>query len=127
MPVLSVRCASGLAAAAVTLIVLQLALPQALRALPSPAALHTTAPGHHRSATGTVDPARTHQEIAGFGASEAYFQGFLANHPHRAEIYDALFGPVNGLHTDFLRLQNSFRYAPSTEFARDLAPAKRRS
>jgi len=119
MPVPYIRRALGLSAAAITLAGLAPASLQALRALPSLAALHSTAPGHHRSATGTVDLARTRQEIAGFGASEAYFQGFLANHPQSAEIYDALFGPVNGLHTDFLRLQNSFRYVPSPEFARD--------
>jgi glucuronoarabinoxylan endo-1,4-beta-xylanase len=71
----------------------------------------------------TVETAKMHQEIAGFGASEAYYQGFLAGHPHADEIYDALFGPVNGLHTDFLRLQNSFRYvtdpAHSMDFASD--------
>jgi len=106
MPLKSVRRASALAVAAVALTWLT---PE----------LHATAPGRHRSANGSVDPARTHQEIAGFGASEAYFQGFLANHPHSTEIYDALFGPVNGLHTDFLRLQNSFRYALSTDFVRD--------
>jgi O-glycosyl hydrolase len=72
-----------------------------------------------KPATGTVDPTKLHQEIAGFGASEAYYQGFLAKHPHRAEIYDALFGPVNGLHTDFLRLQNSFRYATNLDFVAD--------
>jgi glucuronoarabinoxylan endo-1,4-beta-xylanase len=119
MPISFVQRATGLAAVVVTLTGLAAASTQAPQAVPSPAALHSIAAGHHRSATGTVDPARTHQEIAGFGASEAYFQGFLANHPHSAEIYDALFGPINGLHTDFLRLQNSFRYAPSTEFARD--------
>jgi glucuronoarabinoxylan endo-1,4-beta-xylanase len=69
--------------------------------------------------TGTIDTSKLHQEIAGFGASEAYYQGFLAKHPHSAEIYDALFGPVNGLHTDFLRLQNSFRYAPNLDFVTD--------
>lgn len=70
----------------------------------------------------TVETTRVRQEIAGFGASTAYYQGFLANHPHRAEIYDALFGPENGLHTDFLRLQNSFRYAigaTSLDFVKD--------
>jgi glucuronoarabinoxylan endo-1,4-beta-xylanase len=69
--------------------------------------------------TGTIDTAKVHQEIAGFGASEAYYQGYLAKHPHSAEIYDALFGPVNGLHTDFLRLQNSFRYATNLDFVAD--------
>jgi glucuronoarabinoxylan endo-1,4-beta-xylanase len=108
--------ASRLTAASVLLGALAVASPQA-RFLP--AALHAPTAAHHRSATATVDISRRHQEIAGFGASEAFFQGYLADHPHNAEIYDALFGPINGLHTDFLRLQNSFRYVPSTEFARD--------
>ena len=69
--------------------------------------------------TATVNTAKTHQEIAGFGAAEAYFQGYLAHHPHRREIFDALFGPVNGLHTDFLRLQNSFRYQSNPDFDPD--------
>jgi O-glycosyl hydrolase len=75
-----------------------------------------------KQVTATVDVGKLRQEIAGFGASEAYYQVFLANHPHRAEIYDALFGPENGLHTDFLRLQNSFRYATdatSLDFVKD--------
>jgi O-glycosyl hydrolase len=84
---------------------------------PRPAALPSHS--HHTSATGTVDAAKSRQEIAGFGASEAFYQGHLAQHPHSDEIYDALFGPVHGLHTDFLRLQNSFRYALSTDFVRD--------
>lgn len=69
--------------------------------------------------TGTIDTAKVRQEIAGFGASEAFYQSYLTKHPHSAEIYDALFGPVNGLHTDFLRLQNNFRYATNTDFVTD--------
>jgi len=61
--------------------------------------------------TAKVDTAKLHQEIAGFGGSEAFFQAWLATHPHRQEIYDALFGPVNGLQIDFLRLQDSYRYS----------------
>jgi O-glycosyl hydrolase len=72
-----------------------------------------------RNATATVDASRLRQEIAGFGASEAFYQSYLAQHPHRDEIYDALFGPVNGLHTDFLRLQNRFRYLPDGNFDKD--------
>ncbi len=72
-----------------------------------------------RPVLGTVDTSRVHQEIAGFGASEAYYQGYLTNHPHRTEIYDALFGPETGLRTDFLRLQNSFRYATDLNFVKD--------
>jgi glucuronoarabinoxylan endo-1,4-beta-xylanase len=73
----------------------------------------------NKPVSGTIDTRKVHQEIAGFGASEAYYQSFLADHPHRAEIYDALFGPENGLHTDFLRLQNSFRYATNLDFVKD--------
>jgi glucuronoarabinoxylan endo-1,4-beta-xylanase len=72
-----------------------------------------------KPATGTIDTTKLHQEIAGFGASEAYYQGFITKHPHSKEIYDALFGPENGLHTDFLRLQNSFRYATNLDFSTD--------
>jgi len=86
----------------------------------APSKYTSAAAGYARKpATGTVDTSKVHQEIAGFGASEAYYQGYLANHPHHAEIYDALFGPVNGLHTDFLRLQNSFRYATNLDFVKD--------
>jgi glucuronoarabinoxylan endo-1,4-beta-xylanase len=84
--------------------------------------LIATTPAHaatHKPATGTIDPTKLHQEIAGFGASEAFFVGHLARHPHRDEIYDALFGPTNGLHTDFLRLQNRFRYLPRADFDQD--------
>jgi glucuronoarabinoxylan endo-1,4-beta-xylanase len=75
--------------------------------------------GPRKPATGTIDTTKVHQQIAGFGASEAYYQGYLARHPHSKEIYDALFGPVNGLHTDFLRLQNRFRYEPKADFDQD--------
>jgi glucuronoarabinoxylan endo-1,4-beta-xylanase len=69
--------------------------------------------------TGTVDIGKVHQEIAGFGASEAFYEGFLARHPHTKDIYDALFGSEHGLHTDFLRLQNKFRYATDLNFVKD--------
>ncbi len=75
--------------------------------------------GAKKPATGAIDITKLHQEIAGFGASEAYYQGWLARNPHSDEIYDALFGPVNGLHTDFLRLQNRFRYVPDANFDKD--------
>jgi glucuronoarabinoxylan endo-1,4-beta-xylanase len=67
----------------------------------------------------TVNLSKPHQEIAGFGGSEAYYQGYLAHHPHQQEIYDALFGPVNGLHIDFLRLQDTFRYQNKPGFDSD--------
>jgi glucuronoarabinoxylan endo-1,4-beta-xylanase len=69
--------------------------------------------------TVTVNPSKTHQEIAGFGGSEGYFQGYLAQHPHKQEIYDALFGPENGLHINFLRLQDIFRYQDKPGFDAD--------
>lgn len=72
-----------------------------------------------KAVTATVNTAKMHQEIAGFGGSEAFFQGYLAQHPHKQEIYDALFGPVNGLHIDFLRLQDTFRYQNKPGFDAD--------
>jgi glucuronoarabinoxylan endo-1,4-beta-xylanase len=72
-----------------------------------------------KAVTATVNTSKVHQEIAGFGGSEAYFQAYLAHHPFKHEIYDALFGPENGLNIDFLRLQNSFRYQSSANFDPD--------
>jgi len=81
--------------------------------------LPSVAVAARKPVAGNVDVSRTHQEIAGFGASEAYYLSFLTRHPHSKEIYDALFGPENGLHTDFLRLQNHFRYEPRADFDQD--------
>jgi O-glycosyl hydrolase len=75
--------------------------------------------GAPKAAAASIDISKTHQQIAGFGASEAFYEGWLTENPHSQEIYDALFGPVNGLHTDFLRLQNHFRYKLDADFARD--------
>lgn len=75
--------------------------------------------GARKSATASIDVSKTHQQIAGFGASEAFYEGWLTKNPHSKDIYDALFGPVNGLHTDFLRLQDHFRYKPDGSFAQD--------
>jgi glucuronoarabinoxylan endo-1,4-beta-xylanase len=72
-----------------------------------------------KAVTATVNTTKVHQEIAGFGGAEAYFQGYLAHHPHKLDIYDALFGPVNGLHIDFLRLQDTFRYQNKPDFDAD--------
>ena len=79
----------------------------------------STTSAAHKPVTASVNTAKVHQEIAGFGGSEAYFQGYLAHHPHKQDIYDALFGPENGLHIDFLRLQNSFRFQGNSNFDPD--------
>jgi glucuronoarabinoxylan endo-1,4-beta-xylanase len=60
---------------------------------------------------GIVDTTKLHQEILGFGGSQAYYQNYVAHHPHNAEIYDALFGPEHGLGIEILRLQNTFGYS----------------
>jgi glucuronoarabinoxylan endo-1,4-beta-xylanase len=48
------------------------------------------------------------QTIAGFGAAEAFFLSYLDQHPYQAQIYTALFDPVQGLGLTYLRLQNLY-------------------
>jgi glucuronoarabinoxylan endo-1,4-beta-xylanase len=72
-----------------------------------------------KAVSGTIDTSKLHQQIAGFGGSEAFYQGWLARHPHSKEIYDALFGPVNGLQIDFLRLQDKYRGSDKPDFDPD--------
>lgn len=66
------------------------------------------------AATVTVDAARTRQKLEGFGASTAFYQNWITAHPHKAEIYDALF---KGLKLDILRLQNVYRPGKGPDFA----------
>jgi len=47
------------------------------------------------------------QMIAGFGASLAYYEGWLTAHPNRNEIYDVIF---NELSLDILRFRNAHGY-----------------
>lgn len=60
------------------------------------------------TATGTVDLTTADQTIAGFGGSEAFYASYLDSHPNKAQIYKALFDPVQGLGLTFLRVQNLY-------------------
>ncbi|HHX17476.1 MAG TPA: hypothetical protein GX727_01295, partial [Clostridium sp.] len=39
----------------------------------------------------SIDTSIKHQTMEGFGASIAYYQNWLIDHPNKAEIYDAIF------------------------------------
>lgn len=52
-----------------------------------------------------VEPTQTFQTIEGFGASAGYYQEWLAAHPERTAILQALFGE---LRLEFLRLRNTY-------------------
>jgi len=56
-------------------------------------------------ATGSVNIGTVHQELEGFGASGAWYEGWLTAHPKKNEIYDILFGQL-GL--DIYRLRNTY-------------------
>lgn len=47
------------------------------------------------------------QTIAGFGASLAYYEGWLTAHPNRSEIYDVIFKELS---LDILRFRNAHGY-----------------
>ena len=51
----------------------------------------------------------TRQTVAGFGASLAYYEGWLNAHPNRAQVYEAVFGDL-GL--DILRVRTAYDYDP---------------
>lgn len=57
------------------------------------------------NAAGSVDVSTVYQELEGFGASGAWYEGWLTNHPQKNEIYDVLFGQL-GL--DIYRLRNTY-------------------
>jgi hypothetical protein len=61
-------------------------------------------------ATGLVDVNIVYQELEGFGASGAWYEGWLTAHPKRNEIYDVLFGRL-GL--DIYRLRNTYGISDS--------------
>jgi len=48
-----------------------------------------------------------HQTITGFGASLAYYEGWLTAHPNRTEIYDIIFKELS---LDILRVRNAYGY-----------------
>jgi glucuronoarabinoxylan endo-1,4-beta-xylanase len=54
-----------------------------------------------------VNVEETHQTITGFGASLAYYEGWLPAHPNRAEIYDVIFKELS---LDILRVRNAYGY-----------------
>ena len=56
-------------------------------------------------ATGSVDVGIVYQELEGFGASGAWYEGWLLAHPLKNEIFDCLFGQL-GL--DIYRLRNTY-------------------
>jgi len=57
------------------------------------------------NASGSVDVGTVYQELEGFGASGAWYEGWLLAHPLKNEIYDILFGQL-GL--DIYRLRNTY-------------------
>jgi len=61
-------------------------------------------------ATGVVDVNTVYQELEGFGASGAWYEGWLPAHPLRDEIYDCLFRQL-GL--DIYRLRNTYDISTS--------------
>lgn len=60
------------------------------------------------SANASFSFSTPHQTISGFGAAEAFFQGYLDSHPNESQIMSALYDPVDGLGITFLRLQNTY-------------------
>lgn len=54
-----------------------------------------------------INPDNENQTITGFGASLAYYEGWLTAHPNRAEIYDVIFSELS---LDILRVRNAFGY-----------------
>ncbi len=57
------------------------------------------------NAAGVVDVNTVYQQLEGFGASGAWYEGWLTAHPKRNEIYDVLFKQL-GL--DIYRIRNTY-------------------
>lgn len=57
----------------------------------------------------TIHPQETKQTVVGFGASLAYYEGWLNAHPKKQEIYEAIFGELS---LDILRVRNAYDYDP---------------
>ena len=57
-------------------------------------------------ANGSVNMGTVYQELEGFGASGAWYEGWLTAHPKKNELYDILFGQL-GL--DIYRLRNIYQ------------------
>lgn len=65
------------------------------------------------NATGQVDVTTRHQEIEGFGASGAWYENWLTEHPQKNQLYDILFGQL-GL--DIYRLRNTYDQDGSDDY-----------
>ena len=60
------------------------------------------------SIVGTMNAGVKHQSITGFGGAEAFYNNYLTANPYSAEIYQALFDPIQGLGINLLRLDNIY-------------------
>ena len=67
--------------------------------------LRASLPEQPTPETATISPQKTFQTLTGFGASTAYYQDWLADHPQRGAICVALYQEL-GL--DILRLRNTY-------------------
>ncbi|HDS06772.1 MAG TPA: hypothetical protein ENO05_04015 [Bacteroides sp.] len=54
-----------------------------------------------------IDTAVTFQTMTGFGASLAFYEGWLTAHPNKDEIYEVIFGELS---LDILRVRNAHTY-----------------
>ncbi len=54
-----------------------------------------------------VNTGITYQTITGFGASLAYYEGWLTAHPNKSQIYNAIFKELS---LDILRVRNAYGY-----------------
>lgn len=62
------------------------------------------------NATGSVDISTTYQELEGFGASGAWYEGWLLAHPLKNQLYDILFEQLD---LDIYRLRNTYGISSS--------------
>ncbi len=67
----------------------------------------TAANAQEEIKTISVDANQQYQSITGFGASLAYYEGWLTAHPNRSEIYDVIFSELS---LDILRIRNAYGY-----------------
>ena len=54
-----------------------------------------------------IDTGDFHQTLTGWGASLAYYEGWLNAHPTKGEVYEAIFGELS---LDILRVRNAHEY-----------------
>ncbi len=77
-------------------------------------------------ADGTINANIVYQTLEGFGASGAWYENYLANHPEKEDLYDILFDQL-GL--DIYRERNSYGYSNGriSDTAEIVAEAKQRN